>query len=88
MSYEVRVAHQAAAYFYRLLDRRTQRAILARLSQTAADPGGSWVKPITNAEGRCTALVGSWRLVFIVDDQARRVDVSLIRPWVAFLSLS
>ena len=80
MSYEVRVAHQASAYFYRLLDRRTQRAILGRLTQTAEDPYGAGVKPIANAEGRFTALVGSWRLVFAVDDQARRVDVSLIRP--------
>lgn len=80
MSYDVRVSHQAAAYFYRLLDRRTQRAILGRLARTAENPRGPWVKPITNAEGHSTALVGSWRLVFVVDDQARRVDVSLIRP--------
>ena len=88
MSYEVRVAHQASAYFYRLLDRRTQRAILSRLAQAAEDPNGPWVKPITNAEGRLTALVGSWRLVFVIDGEARRVDVSLIRPRGGLFSLS
>ena len=47
VSYEVRVAHQAAAYYYRLLDRRTQRAIVHRLSQAADDPHAIWVRPLS-----------------------------------------
>ena len=86
MNYEVRVAHQAAAYYYRLLDRRSQRAVVRKLSQAAQDPRGSWMKPVQNADGRFTTLVGSWRLVFTIDHPAARVNVSVLRPRVGLIN--
>ena len=85
MSFEVRIAHQAAAYFYRLMDRRTQRAVVRKLSEIGQDPRGSWMKPVSNVEGRFTTLIGSWRLVLVIDHDTRRVDVSVLRPRVGLV---
>jgi mRNA-degrading endonuclease RelE of RelBE toxin-antitoxin system len=80
MTYEVRVSRQAAAYFYRLLDRPVQRAILGRLAQIGDAPYSRGTKPVAGWDQRRTALVTSWRLVFAVDDEAKQVNVSLLRP--------
>jgi hypothetical protein len=46
------------------------------------------MKPIRNAAGRFTVLVGSWRLVFTVDDDAKRIEVSALRPRLGLFSRS
>lgn len=79
MSYEVRIARHAEAYLRRL-DRPTQQRMLRRLEQVAANPYGSYTKPLAGPEGRRAARVGGWRIVFSVDDQARVVGVSAIGP--------
>lgn len=79
MSYEVRVARQAERYLSHL-PRRAQERILRRLEQVAADPFGPHTKPLTGLPGRRAARVGDWRIVFAVDGDARRVDVSDIAP--------
>ena len=50
MSYEVRIANQAEAYFLRL-DPRTRQRVLDRLRQIAQDPYGSHSKVLVNAGG-------------------------------------
>jgi mRNA-degrading endonuclease RelE of RelBE toxin-antitoxin system len=77
--YEVRVARQAEAALRRY-DRRLQDRILARLAQIEADPFGPHTKPLTNTEGRRSARVGGYRIVFAVDTVARVVDVTMIGP--------
>ncbi|HEY8490046.1 MAG TPA: type II toxin-antitoxin system RelE/ParE family toxin [Dehalococcoidia bacterium] len=79
MSYAVRIARQAERYVYRL-PRPAQQRILRRLEQIAADPYGQHTKPLQGFPGRRAARVGGWRIVFTVDDEERRVDVSDIGP--------
>ncbi len=79
MSYQVRIARQAAEYLRRL-DRTTQARITRRLDQIAADPFGPQTKQLKGAGGRRTARVGDWRIVFRVEPAERVVEVSAIGP--------
>ncbi len=79
MTYDIRVARQAERYFARL-PRELRARILNRLEQIAEDPFGAHTKPLTNAQGRRTARVGDYRIVFNVDEAERLVVVSVIAP--------
>ena len=79
MSYEVRVARQAEAYFRRL-DARTKERIVARLKQIAADPYGPHSKVLTNAGRQRASRVGDCRIIFSIDSEHSSVDVSVIGP--------
>ncbi|MBI4491454.1 MAG: type II toxin-antitoxin system RelE/ParE family toxin [Chloroflexi bacterium] len=79
MSYQVRIARQAERYLQRL-PRPIQERMLRRLQQIAEDPYGPHTKPLEGLSGRRAARVGGWRIIFAVDDEARRVDVSDIGP--------
>jgi mRNA-degrading endonuclease RelE of RelBE toxin-antitoxin system len=57
VSYELRIARQTETYFRRL-DRRNRDRILRRLEQIAANPYGSYTKPLTNAAGRDVSAIG------------------------------
>ena len=79
MTYELRIARQAADYLARL-DSVTRRRLLRRLDQIGADPHGPYTKPLINAQGRRASRVGNYRIVFRVDTSARLVEVSAIGP--------
>jgi mRNA-degrading endonuclease RelE of RelBE toxin-antitoxin system len=79
VSYDIRIAERAFAYLERL-DWRTQQRILDRLDQIASDPYGYFTKPLSNARGQRASRVGSWSIVFSVNDSDRIVNVSLIAP--------
>ncbi|MDE3096973.1 MAG: type II toxin-antitoxin system RelE/ParE family toxin [Chloroflexota bacterium] len=79
MSYEVRIAKQAEAYFLRL-DPRTRQRVLDRLRQIAQDPYGSHSKVLVNAGGRRASRVGDYRIVFAIDAPREIVRVSVIAP--------
>lgn len=79
MSYEVRIAKQAEAYFLRL-DQRTRQRILDRLRQIAEDPYGPHSKTLANAGGRRASRVGDHRIVFAVDVGNAIVNVSVLAP--------
>ena len=79
MTYEVRLSRRAAIYVGRL-GRTDQARIIRRLQQIADDPFGPHTKPLRDPEGRRTARVGGWRIIFAVKQEERVVNVSLIGP--------
>ena len=79
MSYRVRIARQAETYLRRL-DEPTQRRVLERLDQIAADPYGQHAKALTGPAKLRSARVGDYRIVFAVDDTDQVVEVRLIGP--------
>jgi len=79
VSYEVRIAKQARAYYLRL-DVRTRGRVLDRLRQISEDPYGSHSKLLANAGGRRTSRVGDYRIVFAIDNEQTVVNVSIIAP--------
>jgi mRNA-degrading endonuclease RelE of RelBE toxin-antitoxin system len=54
--------------------------MVSRLEQLAEDPYGPFSKPLTNAEGLRASRVGTWRVVYRVDEVAKEVLVSDIAP--------
>ena len=79
MSYELRFARSAEAYLARL-DRRTQERMAQALRRIADAPYGAGTKPLTNAGGFRAARVGSWRIVYLVDEDEKEVRVETIGP--------
>ena len=79
MTFELRLAKQAASYVERL-DRATQSRIVSRLEQLAADPYGPYSKPLTNAAGLRASRVGRDRIIYRVVASQNVVDVSAIAP--------
>lgn len=79
MTYEIHIARHPASYL-RPLERGAQDRILQRLDEIAADPYGPGTKLLTNAAGRRATRVGDWRIVFLVDDASRTIDVRVIAP--------
>jgi mRNA interferase RelE/StbE len=79
MTFDLRLAKQAATYVERL-DGATQRRIISRLEQLAVDPFGAYSKPLTNATGRRSSRVGDYRIIYSVDVDQRTVDVSAVAP--------
>ncbi len=77
--YEIILSRQASRYLSRL-DRTTQQRIVRRLDQLAEDPLGPFTKPLTNAEGLRSSRIGTWRIVYRVDEIAHEVLVSDIAP--------
>jgi len=79
VSYELRFTHSAAAYLSRL-DRRTQERMAQALRRIAESPHGHGTKPLTNAGRFRAARVGSWRIVYLVDEDEKVVRVETIGP--------
>ena len=79
MSYELRFSHSAEAYLCRL-DRRTQERMAQALRRIVESPYGHGTKPLTNAAGFRAARVGSWRLIYLVEEEAKVVRVETIGP--------
>jgi mRNA interferase RelE/StbE len=79
MSYEIRLARDAADYLQRV-DQRTFQRFQERLDQIAADPYGPHTKRLAGPGRRRAARVGGWRIIFTVDTTARIVYVSDVGP--------
>jgi mRNA interferase RelE/StbE len=79
MTYDVRLSRDAARYLERLRP-DDQRRMVRRLEQVAADPAGSYSKPLTNAPGFRSARVGEWRILFVINDEERAIEVTDIGP--------
>lgn len=79
MSYELRFARSAETYLSRL-DRPTQERMARTLRAIAESPFGHGTKPLTNAGGFRAARVGTWRIVYLVDEDARVIRVETIGP--------
>lgn len=77
--YEIILSRQAAHYLERL-DRTAQQRIVDRLEQLAGNPLGPFTNPLTNAEGLRWSRVGTWRIVYRVDEPAHEILVSDIAP--------
>ena len=77
--YEVVLSRQAVRYLHRL-DRSAQQRILVRLEQLAQEPFGALTKPLTNAAGLWSTRIGTWRIVYRVNDDEQLVLVSDIGP--------
>ena len=77
--YEVVLSRQAARYLERV-DRTAQQRIVDRLEQLAEDPWGPFTKPLTNADGLRSSRVGTWRIVYRIEEPTREVVVSDIAP--------
>lgn len=77
--YDIILSRQASRYLDRL-DRTAQNRIVDRLDQLAEDPLGPFTKPLTNAEGLLSSRVGTWRIVYRIDEAAQEVLVSDIAP--------
>jgi mRNA interferase RelE/StbE len=77
--YDVILSRQAARYLDHL-DRITQQRMIARLEQLAEDPCGPLTKPLTNAEGLRSTRVGTWRIVYRIDESTQEIRVSDIAP--------
>ncbi len=79
MTYEIRLAHDAAAYLQRV-DRRTFERFQERLEQIATDPYGPHTKSLAGPGKRRAARVGGWRIIFTVETTARVIYVSDVGP--------
>jgi mRNA interferase RelE/StbE len=79
VSFDVQLSRSAARYLEHL-PRPVQQRVADRLRQLATDPFGSYTKPLEGPGDRRAARVGDWRIVFTVDQDARRVNVSAIAP--------
>ena len=77
--YEIILSRQAARYLERL-DRTAQQRIIDRLEQLAKNPRDVFTKPLTNAEGLRSSRVGTWRIVYRIDEPLHEVQVSDIAP--------
>ncbi|PSR23491.1 MAG: hypothetical protein C7B45_02830 [Sulfobacillus acidophilus] len=77
--YEIILSRQAARYLERL-DRMAQQRIIDRLEQLAKNPRDLFTKPLTNAEGLRSSRVGTWRIVYRIDEPLHEVQVSDIAP--------
>ncbi len=77
--YEIVLSRQAARYLGRL-DRTSQQRVVDRLEQLAEKPMGPFTKPLTNAEGLRSSRIGTWRIVYRVDEASHEVLVSDIAP--------
>lgn len=77
--YEIILSRQAASYLTRL-DQTAQHRIVSRLEQLAENPLGPLTKPLTNAEGLRSSRVGTWRIVYRIDEPTHAVLDSDIAP--------
>ena len=70
MSYTVAIAHEAEKILDRL-DRPTERRIRARFVQLSEDPFDPRLSsPLAERGGIRKSLVGGWRILFTVDQEA------------------
>ena len=75
MNYRVNVAHEAEKVLDRL-DRHTERRIGQRLVQLAEDPFDPRLSaPLTERAGMRKSRVGGWRILFMVDREAKLIYV-------------
>lgn len=77
--YEIVLSRQAAGYLGRL-DRTSQQRIVDRLEQLADSPMGPFTKLLTNAEGLRSSRVGTWRIVYRINEPSHEVLISDIAP--------
>jgi mRNA interferase RelE/StbE len=73
--YDIVLSRQADRHLDRV-DRIAQNRIIDRLDQLAQDPLGPFTKPLTHAEGLRSIWVGTWRIVYRIDEAAQEVLVS------------
>ncbi|MBI3682728.1 MAG: type II toxin-antitoxin system RelE/ParE family toxin [Acidobacteria bacterium] len=80
MNFRLRIANPAKNQLRRL-DRSLQRRIVARFDQLCAGPLSSplsdWVE---GTDGLRKTRVGSWRILYYVDTNERRIEIRAIRP--------
>ena len=75
MNYRANVAHEAEKVLDRL-DRPTERRIRHRIAQLAGDPFDPRLSaPLTERAGMRKSRVGGWRILFMVDREAKLIDV-------------
>lgn len=81
MNFTVVLSKDAAKKFSKL-DSKIKRRIWERLQQLAEDPYNSRLgKPLVNALGRWSSRVGAtWRIIYRIDLDQRRVMVDAIQP--------
>ena len=78
MTYEVLLSHRAAKDLDRL-NRETQQRMVRRLEQIGEAPHDMrFSNMLTNQGGLRRSRVGGWRIIFVVDQQRRIVDVLTI----------
>ena len=78
MSYQVNLSHDACGYLRRL-DSRSQRRVIRRLEELAESPRGH-SKPMTGPGQLRTTRVGTWRIIFTVNDDEEVILVRDIGP--------
>ena len=57
-----------------------ESAVIDRLEQLAKNPRDLFTKSLTNAEGLRSTRVGTWRIVYCIDESLHEVQVSDIAP--------
>ena len=78
MKYEVRLSNRAAKDLDRL-NRETQQRMIKRLQQIGEAPRDvRFSTMLTNQGGLRRSRVGGWRIIFVVDQEHRIVDVLTI----------
>jgi mRNA interferase RelE/StbE len=76
--YEVRLSHRAAKDLDRL-NRDTQQRMVKRLEQIGEAPHDTrFSSMLTNQGGLRRSRVGGWRIIFVVDQGRRIVEVLTI----------
>ena len=78
MRYEVRLSNRAVKDLDHL-DRKTQVRMVDRLAQIAEAPYEPRFSSLLAGQGGLRkSRVGGWRIIFVVDDEARAVNVVTI----------
>ncbi len=80
MRYTVTFAKEAMQALDRM-DRKTEKRIQDRIDELAIDPFSFRLSKrlVTTSEER-TSRVGSWRIVYLVHDLDRKIEVLAVRP--------
>jgi mRNA interferase RelE/StbE len=77
-NYALQVAKQAAKYIGKL-DKPSRTRFAAALEILKIDPLGH-SKPLTHNPPSRSCRVGGWRIIFVVDEPARTVVISMVMP--------
>lgn len=80
MSYSIRFSSEAEKDFARL-DQTMRRRILERMELLSADPFDARVgKPLKGLEALRSSRVGSWRILYQINQSANEIAIVTIRP--------
>lgn len=79
MSFDLSIS-RAAGNYLRRLDRRTQARMAEALHSLVEDPYQASGKPLHGVGNRRSMRVGDWRIVYLIDEEARVVHIDRIAP--------